>query len=129
MRILIATEFFFPSVGGVESHSYNVAYCLSKMGHQVSVLTKQWTDKDLYGIKYINNLIKVYYAPSKVTNSGTIFPSIFSLNNLMLLRNILIRDKIEVIHVHTFTSVIGIIICFLAEKMNIPVVLTDHRYI
>ena len=33
--ILMVSDFFFPNVGGVETHIYNLSHCLTKRGHKV----------------------------------------------------------------------------------------------
>ena len=40
VNILMVSDFFFPQLGGVESHIYNISYCLKSKGHKVIVLTR-----------------------------------------------------------------------------------------
>ena len=42
LSIAIISDFFVPSLGGVEMHIYNVAECLIEMGHKVIVITTQF---------------------------------------------------------------------------------------
>ena len=39
MNIAMVSDFFYPSLGGVEMHMYNVAECLIEMGHKVIIIT------------------------------------------------------------------------------------------
>ena len=36
-RVLIVSDFFFPAVGGVESHIYHLSHCLGQQGHKGAV--------------------------------------------------------------------------------------------
>lgn len=35
MRICMASDFFYPSIGGVEEHVYNLSQMLLRLGHKV----------------------------------------------------------------------------------------------
>ena len=59
----MVSEFFFPKIGGVESHIYNISVCLIEMGHKVVILTKEFKDKNMTGVRHFSNGIKVYYLP------------------------------------------------------------------
>ena len=39
MRIALACEFFYPRVGGVETHIFSLAQELLKLGHKVIVIS------------------------------------------------------------------------------------------
>lgn len=56
-RILIVTDFFFPNVGGVESHVYNLSQCLLDTGHHVVVMTHAYGNRT--GVRYLTNGLKV----------------------------------------------------------------------
>lgn len=56
-RILIVTDFFFPNVGGVESHVYNLSQCLMDTGHHVVVMTHAYGNRT--GVRYLTNGLKV----------------------------------------------------------------------
>lgn len=56
-RILIVTDFFFPNVGGVESHVYNLSQCLMDTGHHVVVMTHAYGSRT--GVRYLTNGLKV----------------------------------------------------------------------
>jgi len=37
MRICMASDFFYPSIGGVEEHVYNLSQKLLSLGHKVII--------------------------------------------------------------------------------------------
>lgn len=123
----MTSEFFFPSVGGVENHIYSISQCLLKQGHQIIVLTQERPSKGAYGIRYICPGIKVYHIPCKFMKFGVIMPVVSGGVLQILFRDILIREKIDMIHIHASTSVLGILISLFSRFMGIPVVWTLHR--
>jgi phosphatidylinositol glycan class A protein len=124
----MTSEFFFPSVGGVENHIYSISQCLLKLNHKVIILTQERPSKGAYGIRYIEPGIKVYHIPCRFMNFGVIQPVLLSGALKAFYRNILIREGIDIIHIHSLSSMLGISISFLAKYMRIPVIWTLHRY-
>lgn len=53
----MATDFFFPNMGGVEEHVFNLSQCLLQRGHKVIVLTHAYGNR--VGIRYMTNGLKV----------------------------------------------------------------------
>lgn len=41
----MVSDFFFPNVGGVEEHIYNLSQCLLQKGHKVVVITHSYGDR------------------------------------------------------------------------------------
>lgn len=41
----MVSDFFFPNVGGVEEHIYNLSQCLIQKGHKVIVMTHSYGDR------------------------------------------------------------------------------------
>ena len=125
LRIAITSDFFYPNLGGVENHMFSLAYCLMERGHKVIVLTRCYDERT--GVRYLPNGIKCYYMPvfknrgaSKMLYLGVVcdlFP---------LVRNICIRESIDVIHLHQADAVIGFNISYFNQALNIPIIRTDH---
>ena len=86
-RVLAVSDFFFPAVGGVESHIYHLSHCLVQQGHkvqaclplhsthaplqhsskralQVVVLTHAQGDRT--GVRWLSNGIKVCLASPRL---------------------------------------------------------------
>ena len=60
MRICIVSDFFFPRLGGVELHQYQLAQCLIRRGHKVIVVTGTYGRKNQrQGVRYMTNGLKV----------------------------------------------------------------------
>lgn len=41
----MASDFFYPNMGGVEEHIFNLSQCLISKGHKVIVLTHSYGDR------------------------------------------------------------------------------------
>ena len=54
----MVSDFFYPNVGGVEEHIFNLSQCLISMGFKVIVVTHSY--KDRVGIRYMSCGLKVY---------------------------------------------------------------------
>lgn len=53
----MVSDFFYPNVGGVEEHIFNLSQCLLQRGHKVIVVTHAYGDR--VGIRYMTNGLKV----------------------------------------------------------------------
>lgn len=55
----MASDFFYPNMGGVEEHIFNLSQCLIMKGYKVIVLTHSYQDR--VGVRYMTNGLKVIY--------------------------------------------------------------------
>ncbi|XP_061396891.1 phosphatidylinositol N-acetylglucosaminyltransferase subunit A [Musca vetustissima] len=122
MRICMASDFFYPSIGGVEEHIFNLSQILLKRGHKVIILTHCYGDSK--GIRYLTNGLKVYYLPIKVFYAQTILPTMIC--NAPLIRAVLIREQIEIVHGHSAFSALGHEAMIVASLLGLKTVFTDH---
>lgn len=60
----MVSDFFYPNMGGVESHIYQLSQCLIEKGHKVVIVTHAYADRR--GVRYLTNGLKVYYLPLQV---------------------------------------------------------------
>uniref|UniRef100_A0A7N5P648 Phosphatidylinositol glycan anchor biosynthesis class A n=1 Tax=Ailuropoda melanoleuca TaxID=9646 RepID=A0A7N5P648_AILME len=81
-NICMVSDFFYPNMGGVESHIYQLSQCLIERGHKVIVVTHAYGDRK--GIRYLTNGLKVYYLPLKVMYNQSTATTLF--HSLPLLR-------------------------------------------
>ena len=121
-KIAFCCDFFYPRLGGVEMHLWSLAQCLLERGHEVIVITHATENRT--GIRYMTNLLKVYYIPLLPFVDHVIFPTF--IGSFELFRNILIRERISIVHGHQATSTM-MHECFLqARTLGYHVVYTDH---
>lgn len=123
MKICMISDFFYPNLGGVENHIYQLSCYLQRLGHKVLVLTHQY--KNRQGIRYMGNGIKVYYLPFKPLSVNIIFPTA-GFATLKKIREIIISENIDIFHGHQATSPLVQELIYICGLLNKPIVITDH---
>lgn len=122
IRICMVSDFFYPNMGGVEEHIYNLSQCLLKKGHKVIVITHSYGNR--VGIRYMTMGLKVYYLPIKVFYNQCILPTMIS--NVSLLRHIFLREEVQIIHGHSAFSALSHEAMLIGNILGLKTVFTDH---
>ncbi|KAG5685051.1 hypothetical protein PVAND_014253 [Polypedilum vanderplanki] len=122
MNICLVSDFFYPNHGGVEEHIYNLSQCLLSSGHKVIIITHSYGNRK--GIRYMTNGLKVYYLPIKVFYNQCILPTMIC--NIKILREIFIREQIQIIHGHSAFSVLAHEAMTIGVLMGRRAIFTDH---
>ena len=120
--IAMLTDFFYPGLGGVEMHIYQLSQCLIERGFKVVVITHYREDRQ--GVRYMTNGLKVYYLPFTPFFDHVTLPTLIAL--FPLLRQVLIRESVDVVHGHQATSTSAHEGLFYARTMGLKTVYTDH---
>ncbi|KAF1986332.1 glycosyltransferase family 4 protein [Aulographum hederae CBS 113979] len=120
--IAMACDFFYPQPGGVESHIYQLSSKLIDRGHKVIIITHAY--KGRAGVRYLTNGLKVYHVPFLVIFRESTFPTVFSF--FPIFRNIILRERIEIVHGHASLSSICHEAILHARTMGLRTVFTDH---
>ncbi|KAL5726107.1 phosphatidylinositol N-acetylglucosaminyltransferase [Ranunculus cassubicifolius] len=121
-RILMVSDFFYPNFGGVENHIYYLSQCLLKLGHKVVVMTHAYGNRS--GVRYMTGGLKVYYIPWKPFVMQNTLPTFYG--TLPIIRTILVREKISLVHGHQAFSTLCHEALMHARTMGYKVVFTDH---
>ncbi|KAF5445764.1 hypothetical protein F2P56_034790 [Juglans regia] len=121
-RILMVSDFFYPNFGGVENHIYYLSQCLLKLGHKVVVMTHAYGNRS--GVRYMTGGLKVYYVPWKPFLMQNTLPTFYG--TLPIMRTILIREKISLVHGHQAFSTLCHEALMHSRTMGCRVVFTDH---
>ncbi|XP_077583645.1 phosphatidylinositol N-acetylglucosaminyltransferase subunit A isoform X1 [Stigmatopora nigra] len=121
-NICMVSDFFYPNMGGVESHIYLLSQCLIEKGHKVVIVTHAYGHRK--GIRYLTNGLKIYYLPLQVMyNQSTTTTFIHSMP---LLRCVFVRERITIVHSHSSFSAMAHDALFHAKTMGLNTVFTDH---
>ncbi|XP_031436845.1 phosphatidylinositol N-acetylglucosaminyltransferase subunit A [Clupea harengus] len=120
--ICMVSDFFYPNMGGVESHIYQLSQCLLEKGHKVVIATHAYGDRR--GIRYLTNGLKVYYLPLQVMYNQSTATTCF--HSLPLLRCVFVRECVTVVHAHSSFSALAHDALFHAKTMGLNTVFTDH---
>lgn len=118
----MASDFFYPNTGGVEGHIYNLSQYLISHGHKVIVITHAYQDR--CGVRYMTSGLKVYYLPVRVMYNQATLPTLFT--TFPLIRYILIREQIDIVHGHSAFSALAHEVMFHGKTLGLKTVFTDH---
>lgn len=117
-NICMVSDFFYPNMGGVESHIYQLSQCLIEKGHKVVIVTHAYGRRK--GVRYLTNGLKVYYLPLQVMYNQSTATTCF--HSLPLLRCVFVRERITVVHAHSSFSAMGHDALFHAKTMGLNTV-------
>ena len=115
-RLLLVTPRYFPYMGGVENHVYQVARRLARYGIDTTVLTTDPTAQLPASEKSDGVMIRRVRAwPSR--QDYYFAPDIYS---------IITRERWDLVHVQSYHTLVAPLAMFAALKANIPYVVTFH---
>lgn len=117
-NICMVSDFFYPNMGGVESHIYQLSQCLIETGHKVVIVTHAYGRRK--GVRYLTNGLKVYYLPLQVMYNQSTATTCF--HSLPLLRCVFVRERITVVHAHSSFSAMAHDALFHAKTMGLNTV-------
>lgn len=126
-RILMACDFFYPNCGGIENHIYQLSQCLIGLGHKVVVFTHAYGKGERTGVRWLTSGLKVYHAPRQPVHAEATPPTLFG--GFALLREVLLRERITLVHAHQAFSAIAHEAILHARTMGYKVVFTDHSLV
>lgn len=134
----MVSDFFYPNMGGVESHIFTLSQCLLDLGHKVIVVTHSYGNRTgvrymtkglkviilsssvyLSTIFYVTLCFQVYYLPIKTFYNQVVLPTL--IGTLPLVRNILIRECVEIVHGHSAFSTLAHEAMLAARLMGLKV--------
>lgn len=136
LRVAMCCDFFYPRLGGVEMHMWSLAQCLLRRGHTVVVLTHAISSDakegaaqlpaKRAGVRWMTNGLKVYYLPITPVVDNVTYPTF--VGHLALLRTVLLRERIQVVHGHQATSTLMHECLMHAKALDagLRTVYTDH---
>uniref|UniRef100_A0A2K6M914 PIGA GPI anchor biosynthesis domain-containing protein n=2 Tax=Rhinopithecus TaxID=542827 RepID=A0A2K6M914_RHIBE len=121
-NICMTSDFFYPNMGGVESHIYQLCQCPIGRGHKVIIVIHAYGNRK--GIHYLTNDLKVYYLPLKVMYNQSMAMTLF--HSLPLLKSIFVQERVTIIHSHSSFSAVTHDVLFHAKTVGLQTVFTDH---
>lgn len=124
MRIALVTEYYYPHLGGVTEHVYNLALQLQQMGHAPLVITSNMTGQG-EGEPFVRRL-----GTSVLAFSNGSFARFTVGGNLHgHIRDILREERIDLVHIHgALMPTLGVVAQAAALRLGIPVVATFHTW-
>lgn len=124
--ICLTTDFVAPKWGGVETHSFQLASHLIERGHKVIMIGSMYQGVR-EGVRILGNGMKVYHLPLlPVVKSDVSMVAKYSI--LPVIRQILVREGVEICHGHLTTSITAAMVIFYAKLMGLKTVFTEHSH-
>lgn len=118
-------DFFYPNCGGIETHIYQLSQCLIGLGHKVVIFTHAYGNR--YGVRWLTSGLKVYHVPRRTVYDQATAPSPWGC--FALLRCILIRERITVVHAHQAFSAMAQQALLHSRTLGYKTVFTDHSLV
>lgn len=122
--ICLTTDFVAPKWGGVETHSFQLASHLIERGHKVIMITSMFQGVR-EGVRVLGNGMKVYHLPllPLIHNDVSL---VAKYNILPVIRQILVREQVDICHGHLSTSITAAMVVFYAKLLGLRTVFTEH---
>lgn len=127
MKIGVMHWAFPPVVGGVESHMVYLYEELARRGHQVSILTAPYHDRDdgAYPWCHIvsDDLMSIHYC---LHAGADRYRRVYEM-----IESFIIREEPDIVHAHNFHYFVpdhAECLDELSQKYGLPIVLTIHNY-
>lgn len=121
-NIALAGDFFFPRLGGVEMHIYQLGQCLQERGHKVIILTNTYGNRK--GVRYLSNGLKVYYTP--IMGMFDQVSICTQVCRFPLFRYIFLKEGIDIVHGHQVSALLQYEILGIGKVLGLKTVFTDH---
>ncbi|RKO97384.1 hypothetical protein CXG81DRAFT_12511 [Caulochytrium protostelioides] len=118
----MVSDFFWPNMGGVEGHVYDLSQRLAARGHRVTIVTHRYNDR--VGVRYLSSFVKVYYIPTWLVFDQVTWPTVYGL--FPILRQIMIREHVDIVHGHQAFSAMCHEAILHARTMGLRTCFTDH---
>ncbi|MGB9599002.1 MAG: glycosyltransferase family 4 protein [Myxococcota bacterium] len=102
LKIGIVTEYYYPTLGGIQEHVYHFSKEAAKRGHEVHIITSNVIGADL-GYDVYNEQVKVirigYSLP--IVSNNSIGRVSLAPNIAKKVRNVLEGERYDVLHIHS----------------------------
>ena len=105
LHVCMVCDFFYPSMGGVENHVYQLSQCLLMQGHKVIIVTHRYGQRS--GVRWLPQGLKVFHLPFAAVHDRVLLPTGALL--LPILRDILIRERINMVHAHAVCTMLPVV--------------------
>ena len=126
MSVALVSDFFYPSLGGVQVHIKQMSQILLEMKDKIKkvIVITHCYPPDYYGPREIDG-VRTYYLPFLVMgNSNVVFPNF--VTDYGQAKEILVSQGIDIVHTHQSTSPLGLAFGLQGYHLGLRVVHTEH---
>ena len=133
MRVALVTEVYYPHLGGVTEHVYNLAKHLNTAGHPTIVLTSRMGQAPASHdpLEPEDHPPPVYRVGTSriIYSAGSLARVTTGIGLRRQIRAILCQERIDLVHVHGgLNPVLGLVAPNAARDLDIPVIATFHSW-
>ncbi len=133
MRIALVTEYYFPHLGGVTEHVYNLALELQRHGHPTIVVTANMERParcaDLDHDAGEHEFVRRVGTSRTIYSAGSFARITTGIGLRRALRELFRRERIDIVHVHGgLNPTLGLVAPAAADDLGLPVVATFHSW-
>ncbi|NJE09983.1 glycosyltransferase family 4 protein [Thermococcus sp. MAR1] len=124
LKIAIASDWFYPKIGGIESHIDELARNLLLMGHEPYVLTHDYRYMKPYVDSFPYPVVRfpatLYF---KKYHSSVGFSQLWRINEFYK------KTGFDITHIHSIYSPLAVAVSKISRGIrNVPVVATNHSF-
>ena len=112
MKIVVVTSVFPPSIGGVQTHVYELARAMAAKGHQVRVISK--SDGQIFNSEEFLEKVRIQW----IGSSNLRYLYYYQLNKF--LKKLIAKKECDVIHVHGMRPLKACV------NQGVPIIFTNH---
>jgi glycosyltransferase involved in cell wall biosynthesis len=120
MKILIATESYYPNISGVAVFSHNLAQKMVERGHEVFVIAPSPKFKQY---EETCDRVKIYRLPSKINRFRHGY--YISKSPYKYVKKIMNEVRPNIVHLQD-PALISVATMYQAKRLKIPIVITNH---
>ncbi len=115
MRVILASDYFYPKIGGITTHIEYLARSLERRGHEVVILTKRGNfDDSSHGLDVVR------------VNSLFNYPGVLDIPSTGEIDRAIERVRPDVVHAHHAFSPLSLFSMSVAKRRAVATVLTNH---
>lgn len=122
LKIALASDWFYPKIGGIETHIHELALALQRMGHEPHVFTHDYRVLKPYRDSFpypVHRLRGTFYLKSAHISLGA--------GSLIEANRVYKEVGFDITHIHSIYSPLAIAIANLSRGIRgVPVVATNH---
>jgi glycosyltransferase involved in cell wall biosynthesis len=134
LRICMLTDCYPPAIGGIEVHVYSLASELTQLGHSVDVVTHRSLLSEAEQCFAPTSLseqpcgVTVHRLEGYVARVRGADP-VIDPRIVREVQHILTATYYDVVHVHSFGSILGLVGLRTAKKLGVPALVTKHSLV
>ncbi|NJE06448.1 glycosyltransferase family 1 protein [Thermococcus sp. M36] len=124
LKIAIASDWFYPKIGGIESHIDELARNLSAIGHEPYVITHDYRYMKPYPDSFPYPVVRFSAALYFRKYHASI-----GISQLMKINEFYKRADFDITHIHSIYSPLAVAVSKVSRGIrNVPVVATNHSF-